>query len=201
MFYPSYDDYMRDIFYYNGLAGNNTGVQNGLGFQGNMNGFGCSGMNNYMAPMQNSNQNFNNLYPSIYRIVYPVVQKVISEGNFQVINDETISNITDTIYNIVEGDLNSAQSLAQNSNSNQQNGRTNQTPNQNINNSSNSSNSQGVTNYATANSNNQNNSNSLLKDLIRILVIRELISRRNIRRFPYNTPYYNTNQFMPSYMF
>lgn len=50
--------------------------------------------------------------------------------------------------------------------------------------------------------NNQNSSNLLLKDLIRILVIRELISRRNIRRFPYNNqPYYAVNQFMPSYMF
>lgn len=40
MFYPSNDDYMRDIFYYNGLAGNNNamgnnGVNSG-GMAGNM---------------------------------------------------------------------------------------------------------------------------------------------------------------------
>lgn len=112
MFYPSYDDYMRDIFYYNGLSGNNMGYQSGYmmpGYNGSTDGMG---MNGYTPGMPNNINNFNNLYPSIYRIVYPVVQKVVSESGFQVINDEAITNATDTIYNIVEGDLNSAQNLA-----------------------------------------------------------------------------------------
>lgn len=65
----------------------------------------------------------------------------------------------------------------------------------NLNSSQNSQSANAGTNLS-----NQNNSNSLLKDLIRILVIRELISRRNHRRLPYSQPYYG-NQFMPSYMF
>ena len=42
--------------------------------------------------------------------------------------------------------------------------------------------------------------NALLKDLIRILVIRELISKNNVRPFPYYGPYYMNNQMMMPYV-
>lgn len=108
MFYPSYDDYMRDIFYYNGLAGNNMAYQTNPMSAGMPGGCMNNAMN-YNSGMPMNNSNINNLYPSIYRIVYPVVQKVTSESNFQIVNEETITNATNTIYDIVEGDLNSAQ--------------------------------------------------------------------------------------------
>ena len=56
MYYPSYEDYMKDVFYFNGLANPN-------------NMYPYSGF---------SNQNLSDFYPSIYKIVNPVVQKVIS---------------------------------------------------------------------------------------------------------------------------
>lgn len=48
----------------------------------------------------------------------------------------------------------------------------------------------------------QKDSNSLLKDLIKILVIKELIAKSNVRRFPYTyggtiSPYFMNNQNMP----
>ena len=57
MFYPSYEDYMRDIFYFNGLQNSN---------------------NSYPYMFGYNNQNLNDYFPSIYKIVYPVVQKVVS---------------------------------------------------------------------------------------------------------------------------
>ncbi len=158
MFYPSYDDYMRDIFYYNGLAGNNMGMQPNQNMAGYMTGPMC--MNNgYMSGMQNNGNNINNLYPSIYRIVYPVVQKVTSENNFPIINDEVITNTTDTIYNIVEGDLNSAQNSTQNCNSNTSIQRSTSNSN-NSNTSSSSSNNQNMqsSSYSAANSSNSSRS-------------------------------------------
>lgn len=178
-------------------------------------------------------QDINSLYPSIYRIVYPVVQKVTDENNFRVINDEAVSNATNTVYNIVEGDLTSAQDSIQNSNfnansqmasnmqasstSSQNNSASNynangmQNPRNNVASSTMSGSQMNNNNLQSANTaSNENlsssktittassNQNLLLKDLIRILVIRELIAKSNSRRQQYNQPYY---QFMPNYVF
>lgn len=156
MFYPSYDDYMRDIFYYNGLAGNNMAFQANPGASGYMVGPGYMNNGGYMGGMQNCGNNINNLYPSIYRIVYPVVQKVTSENNFQVINDEIVTNTTDTIYNIVEGDLNSAQNC--NSNSSSQRNMSSSS-NSNTSSSNNNQNMQ-TSSYSVANSSSNNQSQS-----------------------------------------
>ena len=56
MFYPSYEDYMRDIFYFNGLQNQNS----------------------YPYMYGYNSQNLNDYFPAIYKIVYPVVQKVVS---------------------------------------------------------------------------------------------------------------------------
>ena len=154
MFYPNYDDYMRDIFYFNGLANN-----------------GFWGMNN---------SNLDILYPSIYKIIYPVVKRVVSGNNFQFANDNTISNATNMIYEIIEGDTSLNQSTGNQANT--QNSQSNNNVNINV-------------------SNNKSTSdNALLKDLIRILVIRELISKNNVRPFPYYGPHYMNNQMMMPYM-
>lgn len=160
MFYPTYDDYMRDVFYFNGLANN---------------GMGC--WNN-----PNTGNNLNDFYPSIYRIVFPVVQRVVSAGNFQIVNEDAISNAVETIYGIVEGDINQTQSVSG------QNNQCSSNNNANSNNCNGSNNSTRVSN------------NLLLKDLIRILIIRELISRNNVRRFPCNNqPYFMNQPMMPMY--
>ena len=121
MYYQSYDDYMRDIFYYN-----NMGNSMNMGYYPNNYMLGANFRNGYIGMgggylpgMNNNINNYNNLYPSIYRIVYPVVQKVTSENRFNFINDETVTNATDTVYNIIEGDS----SIKQINNSTQKNRR------------------------------------------------------------------------------
>lgn len=165
MYYPSYEDYMRDVFYFNGLTNHN---QN-FGF------------------MQNNIQSLNSMYPSIYKIVYPVIQRVISGNNYQFLNDDTVNNIVDVVIGITAGDINNIGIT----NDSRKNCQTN-------NNSQNQS----------MPSNSQNNMNSskeetspLLRDLIKILTIRELISKSNVRSFPcgfeQRVPTYFNNQVLP----
>lgn len=151
MYYQSYDDYMRDIFYFNGLNNYNQNYPY-MGFQ---------------------NNNLNDYFPSIYKIVNPVIQKVVSGNNYQFANEESVNNIVDVVLGITAGEIASLD------NSNTQDRRAN---------SNNNSNSSNV----------QDPCNGLLKDLIKILTIKELQSKQNIRRFPYtygsNVPYL-MNQF------
>lgn len=165
MYYPSYEDYMRDVFYFNGLS---CPTQN-FGF------------------MQNNIQNLNSMYPSIYKIVYPVIQRVVSGNNYQFLNDDTVNNIVDVVIGITAGDIGNMEANIDSKRNCQQG---NNSQNQNM------------------SSNSQNNMNSgkeetspLLKDLIKILTIRELISKSNVRSFPYgleprNATYFN-NQALP----
>lgn len=140
MFYPSYEDYMRDIFYFNGLQ------------QQNM---------NYSYPYMGFNsQNLNNYYPSIYRIVMPVIQKVINGNNYQFTNEEAVNNIVEVVLETISGDINNLEIVGD--------------PNKK------------QTQPQTVSQSQQNKENNLLKDLIKILTIKELQSKQNVRRFPYS---------------
>ena len=181
MYYPSYEDYMRDVFYFNGLSNPNS--------------------NNFM-PQANMSQNLNSMYPSIYKIVYPVIQKVIAGNNYQFVNEETVNNIVDVVIGITAGDINNMENNEMRSNSNLCSGNNNVNNNSNnaSNNSSNNLNNNGnnssnnCSNIQNNQINNSNNRNPLLRDLVKILVIRELISRCNVRRFPFGY-----EQGMPTY--
>ena len=179
MFYQNYDDYMRDVFYFNGLSNNPN--------------------NMFYMQNQSTQNNLSSYYPSIHKIVYPVVQRVTSGTNYQYINEDIINDMVNTVYGIVEGDINNIENVSSN-NINNDSKRTNQTTTQ-VNASSNSpSNINNTNNFSNLNSN-----NSLLRDLIKILVIRELINRQNIRRFPFNNqmmnvPYYQMPMMNSPYM-
>jgi len=151
MFYPSYEDYMRDIFYFNGLQNQNM---------------------NYPYMGFNS-QNLNDYFPTIYKIVNPVVQKVVSGNNYQFTNEDSVNNIVDVVLGITAGDINNLENVGNNTDPNRrQNG---------------SSQTQGTS---------QVQENMLLKDLIKILTIKELQSKQNVRRFPFT--YGNANNcYMP----
>lgn len=157
MFYPSYEDYMRDIFYFNGLQNTNTAYPYMMGF---------------------NNQNLNDYFPSIYRIVYPVIQRVVSGNNYQFTNEDSVNNIVDVVLGITSGNINSLENTTNNQERKQTQSQTN---NSNMNNTS------------------QDNkeSNMLLRDLVKILTIKELQSKQNVRRFPYTfgngMPYYMQN--------
>lgn len=153
------NDYMRDFFYYNQNPNQNMNM--------NYNYM----QNNYM--FRNNNNNIENLYPNIYRILMPVVRKVVAGSNFQYLTEEVVSNIVDTVYNIVEGDRNvrtvevNAEPLVDARRSNS--GTT-----------SNVTQTQTTTQSRTSSNNNNNSNNNcteystLLKDLIRILVLQEI---------------------------
>ncbi len=132
----------------------------------------------------NNNLTLNTLYPSIYKIVWPVIQKVISGNNYQFITEEIVNNTVDVVLGIVEGEVGSVEKENCNNDSRRQQTSTN-------NNASNN-----------CNSGNNNSNSNLLRDLIKILVIKELLSRNNVRRFPFGEtmPYYINPNMMSPYM-
>lgn len=161
MYYDN-GNYMQDLNYYN-----QNPVQN-FGYNPYM-------MNNFqnqqfpMGMIQN-NQNLRPMYPAIYRVICPVVSQVVNNSNIQYITEDSLNKMVDTVYNIVEGDINvsdNSRDLNSNSNTNTESTQSNTRNNSNSNVST------------SANSNcGANRQNTLLKDLIRIMILNEIISRR-----------------------
>lgn len=154
MFYQDNNDYMRDSYYYG------NGINNNLAY----------GMQNPYMPNNFQNQvPIENMYPQIYRIINPVANRVIATSNGQFVTEDLLNNMTDTVFNIVEGDVSSltsnqeAQEVATTQNSNRGNGATNN-PNDR---------------RDTTNSMDNGSNSRLLKDLIKIILIKNLLSRRN----------------------
>lgn len=100
------------------------------------------------------NMDLENLYPDIYRMLQPMIQKVCMRAT-GVINEEMISSMTDEVYNAMTEETREAKDVKKSSNEvrtgNSQNVRRVEEPRQN---------------------------NFLLRDLIRILIIKELLRRR-----------------------
>ena len=103
------------------------------------------------------------LYPEIYKIVYPMVKKACSEIQNQDVTKELVDNITNIVYSNIEvGDINVSGNQSQTIQPELKNGdvinpraRTQQRETRGI-----------------------PNSNIFLRDLIRILVLREFFDRR-----------------------
>ncbi len=108
--------------------------------------------NYYYEPMKmNPNlQEVNAFYPEIYGIVYPVVQKVCSRRNLYNITKEQIDQMVEEVYNVVEP------SEEEETRENPKNGD--------------------VKNPRVKETRNPRPRNFLLRDLIRILIIREILS-------------------------
>ena len=164
------NDYMRDFFYYNQNPNQNL----------NMN-YGYMPNNNMMR--SNNNNNIENLYPNIYRILRPVVRKVVLGSNYQYLTEEVVSNMVDTVYNIVEGDRNIRTTEV--------NAEPTETRRSSVTSTSNTTQTQGSTQSRTNHSNNTEY-NNLLKDLIRILVLQEILNRNGWGR-NYNNMSMNMN--------
>lgn len=94
----------------------------------------------------------NNLYPDIYRIVYPMVQKVCSRGNRGIFNEAQLNEMVDEIYNAIEPGDDILQGVDNGS-----------TPRN------------GDVKNPRAKETRRPNNNFLLRDLIKILIIRELL--------------------------
>lgn len=108
MYNQNYDDYFKNSLNYPPDMFNNTyGVDNYYYpdyFSRNdymMNGYNRN--YNYMSNGQMRNQNNENLYPEIYKIVYPMVAKICN-ANTKPICEELVNDMTDTIYNNIESE-------------------------------------------------------------------------------------------------
>lgn len=188
MFYQDNNDYMRDSFYYgNGM--NSTNSYNNNMMYGNMQNPYMQ--NNYQMPMQNPVNSLNNMYPQIYRIINPVINRVISNSNHQYMTEDNLNNMVDTVYNIVEGDVSSLMNTQSNSNSAQGDDTVSSATQNNTRGAQNTSNSTNERRGNSTTMDHQANNNGLLRDLIKILLIKELLSRQN------NHSNFSQNQGMP----
>ncbi|MDE5830483.1 MAG: hypothetical protein K2H53_02090 [Clostridia bacterium] len=125
------------------------------------------GMNIPNTYMQSNNSNYyqesrvqetsipevNKLYPEIYGIIYPMVQKVCSRRSVDMINESQINEMVEEVYNWIEPGDDILQG--------KDNGSTPR--------------SGDVKNPRVKEPRRPNNNNFLLRDLIRILIIRELL--------------------------
>ena len=150
MYNQSYEDYMKSVLGY--IPDNNTYLENAnYNYSSNMYQYG----RNY------EDDNLENMYPDIYRKIYPMIYKVCS-NNSKPITEELISNLTDEIYFSIEGNEEANVKQNQNlKNGDVINPRAKQVTSEN---------------YKKVEETRQ--SNFLLRDLIRILLIRELLGRR-----------------------
>lgn len=189
MYYQNCDDYMRDVFYFNQMPNQNFNYPY-MGCNLPNSGFGA---NNGTTNFNNVNPDINNMYPSIYRIIQPVVSRVVTGNNYGYITEDNLNSMVDTVYNIVEGDVvnNSSEDASSMNNSSTQT----QSQTQRNNNCNTQTTTQNTAS-SRVNDNNQDSRN-LLRDLIKILLIKEILRRNNIRRFANNG--FNNFQNMPNY--
>lgn len=191
MYYSNQNsNYMQDLNFYNQV---NPNMQN----PNNFNQFGMPNQfNNNIQynPIQTQsfpnnttgmpinqlmqmNNNLENMYPCTYRIISPVVERVVdgTVSRNQMVDETNLNNMVDTVFNIVEGQLERDDPPAQttsDSRNNTNNSMSSQTRN---------SNERNINNDINTQSNRNDRSNSLIKDIIRILLIRSLLSRNNSR--------------------
>jgi hypothetical protein len=172
MFYQNNNDYMRDAFYYSG-AQNNTYPYGGMNNYGqtvmpmNVSAFG-NNMN--MQPQMQTNS-LSNMYPQVYRIIEPVANRVISNSNYPYYTEDNLNNLVDTVYNIVEGDV---ASLTSSTIQNSGDDTVTQGPARGASNG-NSSNVQKT--VSSTEQLRKVNDSSLLRDLIKIIIIKQILSR------------------------
>ena len=161
----SYDDYIRSIL--------------GYPMQNHQNNY----YDTYEANYRNEpNLNLEQYYPEIYKIIYPMIQKACAL-NTRGITEETIENMVDDIYSSIESDN------VINVNINLQNPE-----NRNISKTAASNSNLKKEKKKTVKKNEKKENrgedrqfrNRNLRDLIKILLIRELLSNNN--RPPYGRP-------------
>lgn len=109
--------------------------------------------NNYYNNVQvNQNvQEINKFYPEIYGIVYPVVQRVCSRRNVSNVTEEMISQMVDEVYRVIEPEEMREEAPLKNGDVRNPRARETRQP--------------------------ISNRNHLLRDLIRILILREIFGR------------------------
>ena len=202
--YYSNQDYMQDLNFYNQVNPNmqNIGNPNGysFGMQPNtncmcsqfQNGFIPNNMQCNMNQTMQLNNNLEGMYPCTYKIINPVVERVIDGtcSRNQMVTEDNLNNMVDTVFNIVEGQIEKEDSsFTSNSNN-----TSSDTRNSNINSTMQNRNSSSTSERNDSSNFQRDRSNSLIKDIIRILIIRSLLSR-NMRNSTFSG-FQNTSSMM-----
>lgn len=158
MYHESYEDYIRSI----------------LGYPNDRNNHYENNFNQEMDTEQTNNEELEECYPEIYKVVYPMVRKACSI-NTKPCDKALIDQLTNEIYESIETDhpINVNIHL------------TNQISTSNMNRTSSVSTNRTEPSRESRRENRQIR-NKGLEDLIRILLIRELLGRPG--RFPNNRP-------------
>lgn len=144
-------------------------------------------MPNYSS--RNSTMKMEELYPEIYKLIYPMVKKACTQMN-RSLDEELLENMTDEIYNNIEAD--NIISLNVNiGNQTAENNRTESNTSPTNNNRTNTHNVQHNGNEKLEAREDRQSRNNPIRDLIKILLIRELIDRpgnRPPRPYPPRPP-------------
>ena len=150
MNYQNYEDYMRSILGYNtgNIYANTYNPRNDYYFDMPMMG------TDYIMTEADE---YSDLYPDIYKLIYPMVCKVCSDNGYREITKDLIDKMTEEIYLNFEAEDRQSQSL--------------RTPLKNGD-VRNPNAKEPETRQETR------QSNFLLKDLIKILILREMLQRR-----------------------
>lgn len=169
MYNNPYEEYMRNSLGYNGMPIINMNQMNSMPEMYETEG-------NYMC----DEKSVEDMYPEIYRIIYPMVCKACMAVN-ENITEDLVSRITNEVYINVEN----VEVTSETKNTSSQLNRN--TKIENVNNKASS-----TSNNNSLNTRQENRQqNPLLRDLIRILVLRELIGNPTSGprpRPPYNPP-------------
>ena len=165
MYNNIYEEYIRDIIGYPNNSDNNC-------YSCNMN----MEETNYIYP-QTTKSKIEECYPEIYKIIYPMVKKACNE-NLNLNTEEEIDRITNEIYYAIE------ENNQINININLENAVRTKT----VENTNNRNQKEVISNKENINEQSISNTretrritNNNLRDLIKILIIRELLGRPNIR--------------------
>lgn len=193
MFFTGNDNYMQDLYCFNQVPNSNLNMNtypNSNSFQNNMWSQQNGGYYNSNNIQSNFNQinNLNSLYPSIYRIIMPVIVRVLQNSNYQFLNEDVLNNMVDTVYNIVEGQIDYSDEPNNNINNNILNDYTISNSSNSSNNSANNQVNKSTDSKQQISDNSNQNSckdSALLKDLIKILFLREIIKRVTLGTFLY----------------
>lgn len=163
MYYQSYEEYMRDVLGYPKNSQIPTSTYNNL--------YGMEQQRRSNA--QSDNEAIKKMYPEIYKITYPMVCKACNQYRGE-ITEEFINNLTEEVYSNLEiENIEFAKANLEARTSN---------------NTKNAKNSGNLKNEAKKVETEKRNSNdnNILRDLIKILIIRELL---NMQQRPGRPPF------------
>lgn len=165
MYENDYEEYMRSVL---GYPNNNNTYHQHTSF-----------------PYRNTiNEiNYDDLYPDIYKILKPMIKKICDNPNYRSITNETLEAMTTEIYNNIESDINLVNiNITTSPNSSELTREAEKSKNIN-NNTRNTVNANKVSSSSNKEETRQCCGNPTLRDLIKILILNQLLNN-NANRPP-----------------